>query len=87
MCIWCSLWIQELHLFASLVLEAITSLLWKYIYNECKKRDIMVATFSGDGDSRIMKAMKVSVSLFCSSNDALKAEVISTSPAQQNSNS
>ena len=56
---------------------------WKYIYNECKKRDIMVTTFSGDGDSRIMKAMKVSVSLFCSSNDALKAEVISTSPAQQ----
>ena len=56
---------------------------WKYIYNECKKRDIIVTTFSGDGDSRIMKAMKTSSSLFCASNDGLKAEVISTSPAQQ----
>ena len=52
---------------------------WKYIYNECKKRNIMVASFSGDGDSRIMKAMKISDSLFCSGNDTLKAKAISSS--------
>lgn len=48
---------------------------WKYIYNECKKRVITVASFSGDGDSRIMNAMKTSVSLLCSSNDPLNDKV------------
>jgi hypothetical protein len=36
---------------------------WKHIYKECMKRDIHVVSFGGDGDSRIMKAMKISVSL------------------------
>ena len=37
---------------------------WKYIYEECRKRNILVLSYGGDGDSRIMKAMKMSVSLF-----------------------
>ena len=50
--------------------------------DDCKKRN-HGCHFSGNGYSGIMKAMKVSASLLCSSNDALKAEVISMSPAQQ----
>jgi len=31
---------------------------WNYIYTECKKRGIVVLSFGGDGDSRVMRAMK-----------------------------
>ena len=37
---------------------------WKYIYEECKKINIKVVSFGGDGDSRIMRAMRVSTGLF-----------------------
>ena len=33
---------------------------WKYIIAECDKRKIVVLSFGEDGDSRIMKCMKVS---------------------------
>jgi len=36
---------------------------WHYIYSKCNKRGITVVSFGGDGDSRVMNAMKVSVSL------------------------
>ena len=32
---------------------------WKFIYTECRKRSIDVLSFGGDGDTRILKAMKV----------------------------
>ena len=37
---------------------------WKHIGMECSKRKIQVVSFGGDGDSRIMKAMRVSTGLF-----------------------
>ena len=36
---------------------------WKYIYEECARRDMLLLSFGGDGDSRVMSAMKQSVSL------------------------
>ena len=42
---------------------------WQYIYNECAKRGITVLNFSGDGDSRIMKSMRVSTSLMTTTTD------------------
>ena len=32
---------------------------WKYIVQECKKRHIDVVSIGGDGDSRLMKAMRM----------------------------
>ena len=37
---------------------------WKCIVTECNKRNIAVLSFGGDGDSHIMKCMRVSSS-FC----------------------
>ena len=34
---------------------------WRYIMHECEKKKIVVVSFGGDGDSRLMKAMKSSV--------------------------
>jgi len=45
---------------------------WKYIYEECNKRGMLVLSFGGDGDSRIMSAMKQSVSLMCSKEPLMK---------------
>ena len=45
---------------------------WKYIYEECTKRGMLVLSFGGDGDSRIMSAMKQSVSLLCSKEPLIK---------------
>ena len=42
---------------------------WNHIYSECAKRGITVISFGGDGDSRVMKAMKISVSLINPPND------------------
>ena len=36
---------------------------WQRIYLQCAERGITVVSFGGDGDSRVMKAMKMSVSL------------------------
>ena len=36
---------------------------WKYISEECTKRNISVLSFGGDGDSRLMKCMKVATSM------------------------
>ena len=39
---------------------------WQYISEECQKRGITVLRFGGDGDSRVMKGMRISVGLYCS---------------------
>ena len=36
---------------------------WLYLFSECKKRGITVASFGADGDSRELKAMQVSAQL------------------------
>ena len=41
---------------------------WQYIVKECKKRSIDVVSFGGDGDSRLLKAMKISYKLYCNSD-------------------
>ena len=48
---------------------------WQYIYSQCAERDISVVSFGGDGDSRVMKAMRISVSLLTSPNDPLLQEL------------
>ena len=52
---------------------------WKYIHKECESRKIKVIRFGGDGDSRIMKAMRVSTGLF--SKHILQETLLS--PVQQ----
>ena len=37
---------------------------WQYILKECERSWIRVVSFRGDGDSRLIKAMRVSVSIF-----------------------
>ena len=37
---------------------------WQHIAVECSKRNVMVVSFGGDGDSRVMKAMRISTGLF-----------------------
>ena len=44
---------------------------WQYIVRECEKRGIAVLSFGGDGDSRIMKCMKVFSSFHISPSDPL----------------
>ena len=46
-------------------------LLWKYIYMECEKRNIRVLSFGADGDSRLLKAMRVTMSLMTDKSDPL----------------
>ena len=41
---------------------------WNYIVSECKKRNIHVISFGGDGDSRLMRAMQISTGLFFQSS-------------------
>ena len=36
---------------------------WKYVYDELKKRGITVMNFAADGDSRLLRAMRVSLSM------------------------
>ena len=36
---------------------------WRYIYLECQKRDITIISFGADGDSRLLRAMKISSQL------------------------
>ncbi len=36
---------------------------WQYIVTECDKRGIHVTSFGGDGDSRLMKSMRLSTSI------------------------
>ena len=42
---------------------------WKYIYNECVKRKIVVVSFGSDGDSRNLRAMKISCQYNLASNN------------------
>ena len=42
---------------------------WNYLYHECAKQGITVLNFSGDGDSRIMKSIRVSTSLMTDTVD------------------
>ena len=32
---------------------------WRYIYLECQKKEITVISFGADGDSRLLRAMKI----------------------------
>ena len=54
---------------------------WKYIYSECAKRGITVLSFGGDGDSRIMKAMRVSTTLHGSKMDHTIEQLIQELPS------
>jgi len=59
---------------------------WRYIYTECNKRNISIVSFGSDGDSRNLKAMKISCqfnlacgndkSLFTSSPSILADEML-----------
>jgi len=42
---------------------------WKYIYSQCKQRNISVVSFGSDGDSRCLRAMKISCQLNTSVTD------------------
>lgn len=50
---------------------------WKYIYSECAKRKILVISFGSDGDSRNLKAMKIS----CQFNHSNDKSLIIKSPS------
>ena len=56
---------------------------WKYIYVEGLKRNVHVISFGGNGDSRLLKATRTSVSPLIPSTDPLLQDVPScgiTSP-------
>ena len=42
---------------------------WQYIFSQCQKRNINVISFGGDGDSRLLRAMKISSSFQIKSTD------------------
>ena len=48
---------------------------WQYIVRECEKRGIAVLSFGGDGDSRVMKCMKVFSSFHSSPSDLLLSHI------------
>ena len=52
---------------------------WKHIYEECTKTGLLVLSFGGDGDSRIMDAMKQFVSLMSASKEPLLQSIPSSS--------
>ena len=47
---------------------------WKYIAAECANRGMHVVSFGGDGDSRLMKAMRISTSLSTPAQEPLLHE-------------
>ena len=51
---------------------------WNYIVDECKKRNIHVISFGGDGDSRLMRAMQISTGLMYSSSASTETVPTST---------
>ena len=54
---------------------------WKYIVTECDKRNIAVLSFGGDGDSRVMKGMKVSSSFNTSPSDLASDPLLTHIPS------
>ena len=48
---------------------------WKYIVEQCAQRDITVLSFGSDGDSRLMKSMKVSASFRTPQPEPLTAHI------------
>ena len=48
---------------------------WRYISEECMKRNILVLSFGGDGDTRLMKCMKVATSLMTSQCKPLSSNI------------
>ncbi len=44
---------------------------WQHILKECKKRGIIVLSVGGDGDSRLMKAMRSCINLFATRDESL----------------
>ena len=53
---------------------------WEYITNECTKRGITVLSFGADGDSRLMKCMKISSTFEPSSHSLPTNNISSTIP-------
>ena len=53
---------------------------WTYITNECSKRGITVLSFGADGDSRLVKCMKISSSFVPSSHSLPTNNLSSTIP-------
>ena len=43
---------------------------WQYIFSQCQKRNIIVISFGADGDSRLLRAMKISSNLKIKTADA-----------------
>lgn len=43
---------------------------WQYIFSQCQKRNINVISFGGDGDSRLLRAMKISSNFKVKTADA-----------------
>ena len=58
---------------------------WHYILRECKKRGITVVSFGGDGDSRLVKSMKISEQLFETNNELLPSTFSLAIPSKWNS--
>ena len=44
---------------------------WRYIFIECQKRNVTVISFGADGDTRLLRAMKISTQLKVSSTNKL----------------
>ena len=42
---------------------------WRYIFIECQKRNVTVISFGADGDTRLLRAMKISTQLKVSSTN------------------
>lgn len=57
---------------------------WKYIFEECQKRDILVVTFGADGDARELCDMKISAALFSTTNDVLSKHCLFSKVTQLN---
>ena len=64
--IWFSHCAAVYHLYAQLADNTFMAkdiiLRWKYITEQCTQQNITVLSFGSDGDSRLMKSMKVSAS-------------------------
>ena len=43
---------------------------WQYIFSECQKRNITIVSFGSDGDSHLLRAMKISCNFNLKSSDA-----------------
>ena len=54
---------------------------WKYIIEECSRRNIHVLCFSSDGDSRLLNAMRISSQLYCYSLSIFSNVIATCTPS------